>query len=337
MNNIKVSVIIPVYNSQQYLKQCLDNVVNQTLRDIEIIIVNDGSTDNSLLIIQEYANKYKNIKVINKQNEGCYKARNVGLETSTGEYISFLDSDDYIETTIYEKLYLKAKQTDADIVSSNYYILQDNKLKLVDFSSSAALLEKSNNSLAGAENILLDAIIWSRIFKRQMLVEKSIKFHSDIYMADDAFFHIVTMLNSKEIIYIPDVLYTYRISRKDSITSSYNERNFDCIKVAKKIMDYAIANNMEHFMPQIVAFVLRLNIVGYNRVGKTYKKQYFEQMCKFVEDYCITSKTNIAFIKKPLYLYHWFGFKAVIYKNKFFLDLLIKVREIMLNLKKILQ
>lgn len=333
MNSIKVSVIIPVYNVEKYLKQCLDSVVNQTLKDVEIIVINDSSTDNSLLIVQEYANKYKNIKLINKQNEGCYKARNVGLEAATGEYIAFLDSDDYVEPNIYEKLYLKAKETDADIVSSNYYILQDNKLKLVDFSSSTALLGKSNNSLVGAENILLDAIIWSRIFKRQMLVDKQIKFHSDIYMADDAFFHIVTMLNSKKIFYIPDVLYTYRVSRKDSITSSYNERNFDCIKVAKKIMDYAIANNMEHFMSQIVAFVLRLNILGYNRLSNSYKKEYFKQMCKFIDDYSISSKTKIVFIKKPLYLYNWFGFKAVIYKNRFFLDLLIKTRDFIKNIK----
>ncbi len=335
MNSIKVSVIIPVYNVEKYLRQCLNSVVNQTLEDIEIIVINDGSTDNTLKIVQEYATKYKNIKIIDKQNEGCYKARNIGLETAMGEYIAFLDSDDYIESNIYEKLYLKAKETDADIVSSNYYILQDTKLKVVDFSSSAALLEKSNNKVIGAKNIILDAIIWNRIFKKQMLIEKQIKFHSDIYMADDAFFHIITMLNAEKIVYISDILYTYRISRKDSITSSYNERNFDCIKVAKKIMDYAITNNMEHFMPQVIAFVLRLNIVGYNRIGISHKKEYFEQMCKFVDDYSISSKTKIAFIKKALYLYHWFGFKAVIHKNRFFLDVLIKIREFIKYIKNL--
>lgn len=333
MNNMKVSVIIPVYNSEKYLKQCLDSVVNQTLKNIEIIVVNDGSTDNSLQIIQEYVNKYSNVKLINKQNEGCYKARNIGLEVADGEYIAFLDSDDYIESNMYEKLYLKAKQTNADIVSADYYILNDKKLKTVKLSSMIKLLEKTNNTLIGAEKLILDAIHWSRIFKKQMLFEKNIKFHSDIYMADDAFFHIITMLNAGKIVYISDILYTYRISRKDSITSSYNERNFDCIKVAKRIMDYAITNNMEHFMPQIVAFVLRLNIVGYNRIGNSYKKQYFEQMCKFVDDYSISSKTKIAFIKKALYLYHWFGFKAVIHKNKIFLDLLIKIRDFIKYIK----
>ncbi len=333
MNNIKVSVIIPVYNSEKYLKQCLDSVVNQTLKDIEIIVINDGSTDNSLQIIQEYVSKYQNIKLINKQNEGCYKARNIGLETAVGEYIAFLDSDDYIKYDIYEKLYLQAKQTDADIVSSDYYILQGKKLNLVSFSSSAKMLKKANNELLNAENILLDAVIWNRIFKKQMLVEKNIKFHSDIYMADDAFFHIVTMLNAQKIVYIPDILYIYRVSRKGSITFSYNEKNFDCIKVAEKIMDYAVKNNMEHFMPQIVAFVLRLIILGYLRISRLYKKEYFEQMCNFVNNYSITSKTKIAFIKKPMWLYHCLGFKAIIHKNKIFLDVLIKTREFIKYIK----
>ena len=324
MNNIKVSVIIPVYNSKQYLNQCLDSVVNQTLKDIEIIIVNDGSTDNSLEIIQDYSDNYKNIKVINKQNESCYKARNVGLKTAKGEYVAFLDSDDYIEFNMYEKLYLKANDTNADIVSSNYYILENNNLKVVDFSSSIKVLEKTNNKLVGAENILLDAVIWSRIFKRQMLIDKGIMFHSDIHTADDAFFHALTMLNANKIIYIPDVLYTYRISRNGSITTNlHNEFNFDCIKVSQRILEYAIQNKIEHFMPQIVAFVLRLNVLGYLRINKSHKKEYFEKICKFIDDYSINSKTKIAFVKNR---YNRLCFKAVIYKNKIFLDLLIKIR-----------
>ena len=325
MNNVKVSVIIPVYNVEQYLKQCLDSVVNQTLKDIEIIVVNDGSTDNSLEIIYEYSNKYKNIKVINKQNEGCYKARNIGLENAKGEYVAFLDSDDYIESNMYEKLYLKAKETDADIVSSSYYISQDNKLKIVDFSSSAKLLKKSNNRLIGAENILLDAVIWSRIFKRQILIDRKIKFHSDIYAADDTFFHFISVLNTKKIVYISDILYTYRISRNGSITTSYNKRNFDCVKVAQRILEYVIKNNMGCFMPYAVFVSLRLIVLGYLRVNKNYKNEYFEHVCNFVNDFSINNKTKIAFAEKS-YLYNYLCFKSVVYKNKLFLDLLIKIR-----------
>jgi len=333
MNNVKVSVIIPVYNVEQYLKQCLDSAVNQTLKDIEIIVVNDGSTDNSLEIIHEYSNKYKNIKVINKRNEGCYKARNIGLETAQGEYIAFLDSDDYIESNMYEKLYLKAKDTDADIVSSSYYISQDNNLKVVDFSSSIKLLEKSNNKLIGAENILLDAVIWSRIFKRQMLIDREIKFHSDIHTADDTFFHIISGLNAKKIVYIPDILYTYRISRNGSITTNlHNEFNFDCIKVSQKILEYVIKNNMKHFMPYAVFVSLRLIVLGYLRIDRNYKNEYFEHVCNFVNGFSINNKTKIAFAEKS-YLYNYLCFKFVVHKNKLFLDLLIEIRNFIKRFK----
>ena len=325
MNNIKVSVIIPVYNSEKYLKQCLDSVVNQTLKDIEIIIVNDGSTDNSLVIIQEYANKNKNIKVINKQNEGCYKARNIGLEKSHGKYIAFVDSDDYIEHNMYEKLYKKIKDTDADIVCCCYWHHLKNKLKkIANFEYSMNLLTKTNNKLIGAASVILDdSIIWNKIFKRQLLIEKRIKFHSDCYMADDSFFYIVSILNAKSIVYISDILYVHRVLIKNTITSSYNEQNFDCIKVSQRILEYATQNKMERFMPQIIAFVLRLTVLGYLRINKCYKKKYFEKMCKFIDDYSINSKTKIAFVKNT---YNRLSFKAVIYKNKFFLDLLIRIR-----------
>jgi len=325
MNNIKVSVIIPVYNSEQYLKQCLDSVVNQTLKDIEIIVVNDGSTDNSSQISQEYVSKYKNIKLIDKQNEGCYKARNVGLEIATGEYITFVDSDDYIEHNMYEKMYKKAKSTNVDIICCRYGHYLKNKLKLIaNFDNSIKLLTKTDNKLIGAESVILDdSVIWNKIFKRQLLIEKRIKFHSDCYMADDAFFYIISILNAKSIVYISDILYIHRVLGKNTITSSYNEQNFDCIKVSQRILEYSIQNNIKHFMPQIVAFVLRLNVLGYLRINKCYKKEYFEKMCKFIDDYSINSKTKIAFVKNT---YNRLCFKAVIYKNKIFLDLLIKIR-----------
>ena len=103
---IKVSVVVPVYNTSKYLRRCLDSLVNQTLKNIEIIIVNDKSTDNSKDIIKEYENKYQNIKVIhNKINKGIGYNRNLGIEIASGKYIAFVDSDDYIDLNLYEKMY----------------------------------------------------------------------------------------------------------------------------------------------------------------------------------------------------------------------------------------
>jgi glycosyltransferase involved in cell wall biosynthesis len=123
----KISVIIPVYNVAAYLEECLDSVVNQTLYDIEIIVVNDGSTDNSPDIIERYRKKDSRISVINKQNEGLILARKSGLEIAAGEYIYHLDSDDYIDSDVLEAMYLRAKETDADMVVGNYLLIFANK------------------------------------------------------------------------------------------------------------------------------------------------------------------------------------------------------------------
>ena len=114
---IKVSVIIPVYNTEDYLKECIESLVNQTLREIEILIVNDGSTDSSLEIMKEFKNKYPNIiKIFDKVNGGQASARNYALSFAQGEYLGFVDSDDWVDITMYEEMYEKAEKEDADIV-----------------------------------------------------------------------------------------------------------------------------------------------------------------------------------------------------------------------------
>ena len=118
----KVSIIVPVYNVEKYIEKCLNSLVNQTLEDIEIILVNDGSTDKSQTIIEQYQKKYPDvIKAYSTKNGGAAKARNYALEHVTGEYIGFVDSDDYISEEMYEKLYNQAKKENADIVCCNYY------------------------------------------------------------------------------------------------------------------------------------------------------------------------------------------------------------------------
>lgn len=122
----KVSIIVPVYNVEKYLKRCLNSLVNQTLTDIEVILVNDGSKDKSQEIINEFKEKYpEKIKAFETVNGGAAKARNYALEHVTGEYIGFVDSDDYVEEDMYEKLYNKAIEENAEIVCCNYYRVQE--------------------------------------------------------------------------------------------------------------------------------------------------------------------------------------------------------------------
>ena len=117
----KVSIIIPIYNVEQYLKKCLDSIINQTLKDLEIICINDCSPDNSLSILEEYAAKDSRIKIINlEQNGGQGKARNLGIDLATGEYVCFVDPDDYMSLNMYEDLYKQACELDSEIVISEY-------------------------------------------------------------------------------------------------------------------------------------------------------------------------------------------------------------------------
>ena len=122
---IKVSVIVPIYNAEKYLRQCLDSIINQTLKDIEIICINDGSTDSSAEICQEYLSDTR-VSYYSKKNEGLAAARDDGMQKATGEYIGFVDSDDWLELDMYEKMYNTAKNSDSDVVFCNWITNDDN-------------------------------------------------------------------------------------------------------------------------------------------------------------------------------------------------------------------
>ena len=170
----KISVIIPVYNVEKYLKECLDSVINQTLKDIEIICVNDGSTDNSLDIIKEYAQNDNRIIVIDKKNAGLGAAYNSGLEVAKGEYIGFVEPDDYISLNMYENLF-KHANSDVDIVKSDYYTVKNNIV-----SKSNSYYKYKNNVYKNYqvnEMILRHVSHWSGIYKQAFLKKYKISFH----------------------------------------------------------------------------------------------------------------------------------------------------------------
>ena len=179
----KLSVVVLVYNTEYYLEECLDSLVNQTLDGIEIICVNDESTDGSLNILKKYAREYDNIKIINQKNQGGAIAGNNGLKVAKGEYVTLMDSDDIVVLDSYEKMYKKAKETNSDIVSGkpNFYI-----------SGFQREVIKKNNIWDGEKtfnideylDIFYDVFYWNKIYKRE-LIEKH-----DIYMIPDKIYEI---------------------------------------------------------------------------------------------------------------------------------------------------
>lgn len=218
-NLYKISVIIPVYNSEKYIAQCLDSIINQSLKDIEIICVNDGSTDNSLDILNEYAKKDNRIKVITQINtgNGAGSARNTGLEQAKGEYISFIDSDDYIDKDFLEKLYKEAKEYDADIACSGVIKERENEQKTQLKFNEIKVSDNPNDNLKVSKSLPYP-YPWNKIYKREFVVSYGIKFVENIYF-EDLIFTPLVITKAEKLISVPDVYYHY-IERENSVSSA---------------------------------------------------------------------------------------------------------------------
>ncbi|MGL5056237.1 MAG: glycosyltransferase family 2 protein [Fusobacteriaceae bacterium] len=185
--NEKISVIIPVYNTEKYLRRCLESIINQSLKEIEIIIVNDGSPDGSSKIIDEFSQKDKRIKVINKKNGGLSSARNVGLKKAVGEYIFNIDSDDWIEQNYFIEMYSKAKKDNLDIVISDFFLDWDNGkidyIKEFDISETDFVSgeEYVTNFIAGK----IFPSVWNKMFKNSLYKDNNIEHPEYISFGED--------------------------------------------------------------------------------------------------------------------------------------------------------
>ena len=204
----KISVIIPVYNVEPYLRRCMDSVCNQTLEDIEIICINDSSTDNSLAILREYEQKDKRIKVIDlEQNSGAAVARNKGLDVATGEYLGFVDPDDEIVLNYYEELYKKAKEEDADIV----------KCKRKNIKVNGTVFYTKLNNIIKEKGKYYFTYQWqTAIYRHKIITDNNIRFPEECRKAQDVVFLTRVVFKSDKLVLIDNVEYIY-YKRDDSL------------------------------------------------------------------------------------------------------------------------
>ena len=233
---MKVSVIVPVYNTEKYLRRCLDSLVNQTIEDIEIIVINDCSPDNSKEILKEYKKKYKDkIKVFhNKTNKGIGYNRNYGIKKATGEYIGFADSDDWVNETMYDKLYKKAKTDKLDLVLCNFHKMLEKENDLEEIASSEISYFKNTN-LKQTPNLLLDVELapWNKLYKKELI--KEITFPENLKY-EDTIFVLKAMARSKKIGMVDEKL-NYYLVRSKSETTVMNKKVYDILKVSKMMID----------------------------------------------------------------------------------------------------
>jgi len=224
---MKLSYIIPVYNVEQYLEQCINSILSQSISDYEIILIDDGSKDNSGKLCDEYSKKYNFIKTFHYENGGLPKARNRGLEKAKGEYIFFVDSDDCLKTNNVESLYNTAKQYNLDILNTSFYVSGNDKIYNTPFSENKLYSnEELSTELYHANMNRILIFVWRNMYKRSFLTDNNIIFSEEIRTVEDSVFNIQCFSKCQRFMAVNIPAYCYRL-RDDSIQREKYKLDYD--------------------------------------------------------------------------------------------------------------
>lgn len=334
-----ISIIVPVYNSEKFLAKCIESLINQTYRNIEIILVNDGSQDSSLYICHQYAQNDKRIKVIDKSNGGVSSARNMGIDVAAGELIAFVDSDDFIDKDMYKLMKEKLIENKVDSVVCGYYE-QYSLTKIYKkprISDGIYLTEQLINNIIddGTLTGFLLGSVWMMLYKTNIIRLNKISFDEGIHDNEDGLFNLKYILNSKNILSIQsNPLYYYRDNPKaiTYIEENSNNKYSGINKVLSEISDqypkYHFEKQLRRRMVTIALWQV-LSICNSSNIGFIRKLDMIKQICNRNEvvenvDYIDFSKLHKF---KKLYV------KAIIKKQAFML--LLATKYLMPILKKI--
>ena len=295
-DKILISLIVPVYNTSNYLLECLESISKQTLKEIEIICINDGSTDNSLNILKDYQKKDKRIIIIDQKNKGLSGARNSGLDIAKGKYIGFIDSD-YINPSMYETMYKAITKYRTDIVICNYHINTNGKITTHSKKKSYLIRNKTKYIKELLEDNNIQNYVWSRLYKKELF--KNIRFAEgkvleDIYLSSDLLDKINTAY------YISKPLYYYR-NRENSIskTTNLNTINDAIFSYYKR---YCLINYKYKYLNKINIYSMLKWLTCFRRCfndPEPFYKIYKEIISNVIEDY---KKTDISeYAKEEIY------------------------------------
>lgn len=287
---MKVSIIVPVYNVESYLEKCLTSLVNQTLKDVEIIIINDGSTDGSQKIIDKFKKKYNNIKSIKQENKGQAIARNIALKNCTGEYITYVDSDDYVELDMMEKLYKNVEKDKYDIVISD--IIKEEENKSYIFKNYWQVSKDINKNFMTSH---MGPV--ARLYKREFLINNNFKFLEGVIYEDLGSIPILGMYTDK-IIYVDKAYYHYVIRAGSSMKQTkYNKKMEDIFKVmnnlSKKI-DKQYSEELEYLYIEHLLYSASLRFIEFN------KKDMLLKIKNIMHDKYPNYKKNIYYKNKSI-------------------------------------
>lgn len=268
----KVSIVVPVYNVEKYLARCLDSCINQSLQDIEIVCINDGSTDRSGIILEHYARLDSRMKIIYQENGGLSSARNTGVKNSTGKYILFVDSDDFISSIAAEKLFDNAEENNSDVVIFDYFWNHINPQGRKILSVTELSDKNDGTSVFNIDTLerdfyaYLPVTAWCKLYKKEFLTKNNITFLKGVIFEDVAYFAEI-FVKAKRVTYISEPLYAYSVGHSSQIMAQNGESLFDVITVYKAAENSLKAsNNYENFrhsfqLIMIRDFLMKLRIV----------------------------------------------------------------------------
>ena len=298
----KITIIVPIYNVERYLRVAINSIIKQTYKNLEIILVDDGSPDNCGKICDEYSKKDNRIKVIHKENGGLSDARNAGMEQATGKYIMFVDSDDYLEVDACEKLYNAIEKTNSDYVVGNYTNTDEDGTKWEKpafsqnkYCESKLVIDDYTNSF-----YLMNSGVWNKIWRKSFLDEIQIKFVKGA-LAEDAIFTTYCFMKSKTVYYIPNNVYNYRLRYSDSISSNCSKEYFYRINKAYRIIyNNAKENNKLDYYRYFYAKSMNYILYKFIDSDKLTKEERIDILDKMKWFYTLSKDLKIPSVLKSI-------------------------------------
>ena len=287
---VKVSVVVPVYNVYKYLTRCLDALVNQTLSDIEIICVNDGSTDNSAEILKEFADKDKRIIVINQENAGLSVARNTGMAQAKGEYIGFVDSDDWVDLDFFEKLYNAAKNNDCDIAVADFVREHPNKKPKRLNITEEKIFETPEDKYMVCKTYR-EGCVWNKIYRNEFLKSINLQFVPGMYY-EDRDFTARSLYYSKKLVTVPNTYYRYFVNPKSIVKKGINKvQNEHYILVRQQVLQFIKEHNIKVPDGLYKAEIYRFKL--FNKTLFTIKESLYSKYLFLFGKICIFRKKGL--------------------------------------------
>lgn len=301
MQKPKISFVVPVYKSENYIRRCLDSLVAQSLNDIQIVCVNDGSPDNSLSILKEYEAKYSNIKVISKENGGVWYARLDGVKAADGEYIGFLDADDYVEKDFAKLMYESVVKNQSDIAVCGFKRIDEKTKKVLSQEmkhSSSRIIYMDNNP---EEIISINTALWNKIYRRDVL-KATFNVQSPPRILEDAMFISLVYINAHKISFVDEYLHNYMVI-DGSAMHSLKSNDIDKIKssmleVKEEYLKASLGKNMMEILSSFVflhlGISMMLNVYTFDKGNfKAEYKQILEYLDTNFKEWRSTKYTTI--------------------------------------------